>query len=62
MKLDDKYILVILSGKKLTFGSISLNSGTEDVVSSTTHSLISNQVQSGSGPLKISRQILMELD
>ena len=46
-KLNNKYISVILSGKKLTFGSNSLISGTEDVVSSRKHSLIFNQVQLG---------------
>ena len=46
---NNKYILIIFLGKKLIFGSNSLISGTEDVVSSTTHSIIFNQVQSGSG-------------
>ena len=63
---SNKYILVILSCKKLTFGNNSLINGTGDDMSSTTHSLISNQVQSESGPCKNSRliliQILMELD
>ena len=39
---------MILSGKQLTFGSNSLISEAEDAVSSPTHSLIFNQVQSGS--------------
>lgn len=37
-----------ISGKQLTFGSNSLISEAEDAVSSPTHSLIFNQVQSGS--------------
>ena len=43
---NNKYILVILSGKKLTFGSNSLISEAEDAGSSPTHSLIFNLVQS----------------
>ena len=44
--LKSKYIFVILSGKQLTFGSNSLISEAEDAVSSPTHLLIFNQVQS----------------
>ena len=61
-----KYIFIILSGKQLTFGSDSLISEAEDNVSSPTHSLIFNQVQSGfeSGSVLNSSMdlILIELD